>query len=215
MTPDRSLRTLRAAGFGAVCTIVSAAAHRYAGGAPAGPAVLGLAAALTAAGAFLLAGRERGTKVILPATFAAQYGLHHLFGRLAPGTPPAAHEALADPAAHAHLAHQAHQAHWAHSAHQAGQVQQAGAGGMDHSGAAMLLAHVIVALVTAAWLRRGEELFCSLVRRLATRIARVVRPGPVPAPPFSRPAVTRVRVLIPDAVVTAVGRRGPPAALPS
>ncbi|MEW2359795.1 hypothetical protein [Spirillospora sp. NPDC029432] len=212
MTPDRSLRTLRAAGFGAVCTIVSAVAHRYAGGAPAGPGALALAAALTAAGAFLLGGRERGMKAILPATFAAQYGLHHLLGRLAPGT-PAAHEALARPAAHAH---HAHHAHYVEHAHHAEHVQYAGGGAMDHAGGTMLLAHVIVALITAAWLRRGEELFCSLVRRLATRVTRLVRPGPVPSPRVhSRPAVTRVWVLIPDAVVTAVGRRGPPAANPA
>ena len=48
-----------------------------------------LAAALTLTwlGTFLLAGRQRGMDVLLGASFAAQYGMHHLF---AAGAAPAA-----------------------------------------------------------------------------------------------------------------------------
>lgn len=182
MTPDWSLRMIRAAGFGAVCTLVSAVAHWYGGGALPGPGGTGLAALLTAAGAFLLGGRERDMRVVLLATSLAQYGLHELFGRLAPGAADSVNPDLPV-------------------------MVDAG-----HSGPAMLLGHLIVALLSAAWLRCGEELLCSLVRRTAARLLRLLRYTPVSAPPVSRPAAGTVRVLVPAAIVTAVGRRGPPVA---
>ncbi len=182
MTPDWSLRTVRAVGFGAVCVLVSSVVHRYAGGALPGPGGTGLAVLLTAAGAFLFCGRERDMRVVFPATLLAQYGLHELFGRLAPAV--------------------------------AGPVDPDLPVMVDagHSGPAMMLGHLIVALLSAAWLRCGEELFCSLVRRMAARILRLLRYTPVSPPPAARPAAAAVRVLVPVAVVTAVGRRGPPVA---
>jgi len=182
VTPDWSLRILRAAGFGAVCTLVSAAAHRYGGGALPGPGGTGLAVLLTALGAFLLGGRERDMRVLLPATSAAQYGLHELFGRLAPAAAGPVNPDLPVMA------------------------------DTGHSGPAMLLAHLTVVLLTAAWLRRGEELFCSLVRRTAARLLRLLRYPPVSLPLLRRPVRGTVRTLVPAAVVTAVGRRGPPPA---
>ncbi|ROO85989.1 hypothetical protein EDD29_3546 [Actinocorallia herbida] len=175
------MRLLRATGFGSVCTVISAGAHWYGGGALIGPGAFAPAVLALTAGAFLLVGRERGMGVILPATFAAQYGLHTLFGEL---YPPAAVEAL----------------------------DGSGLVTMDHTHGSMLLSHVIVALLSAAWLRRGEELFCSLVRRLGARILRLPRPV-LPATPFGKapvPAPVMVRVSV--AVVTEVSRRGPPAA---
>jgi hypothetical protein len=86
VTPDWSLRTVHAVGFGAVCTIVSAAVHHYGGGLL-GPGGLGLAMGLTGVGAFLLGGRERSMRVILPATLLAQYGLHEPFSWSAPAAP--------------------------------------------------------------------------------------------------------------------------------
>ncbi|MCD0449214.1 hypothetical protein LO762_08440 [Actinocorallia sp. API 0066] len=82
---------------------------------------------------------------------------------------------------------------------------------MDHTHGTMLLSHVIVALVSAAWLRRGEELFCSLVRRLAARVLRL--PEPVrPAIVFTDgPVASPAWVPVPVAVGTEVSRRGPPA----
>jgi hypothetical protein len=183
VTPDWSLRTVRAAGFGAVCTLVSAAAHWFGGGSLVGPGGLAAAIALTSVGAFLLGGRERSMRVVLPAVLAAQYGLHVLFGQVAPEAP-----AIVDP----DLPTMAQ---------------------TEHSGLPMLIGHLIVALLTAAWLRCGEELFCSLVRRTAARILRLLRCVLVPSREVPGPVVTAaVRVLVPMSVVTVVGRRGPPAA---
>ncbi|MDX6742380.1 hypothetical protein [Actinocorallia sp. A-T 12471] len=179
MKPDWSLRLLRASGFGSVCAVVSAGAHYYGGGALIGPGVFGLAALALTVGAFLLGGRERGMGVILPATFAAQYGLHSLFGEL---SPVAGVEAL----------------------------DGSGMVSMDHTHGSMLLTHVIVALLSAAWLRRGEELFCALVRRLAARILRLTRPA-LPAILFVKaPVPAPVMACVPVAVTTEVSRRGPP-----
>ncbi len=174
---------MRAVGFGVVCTLVTAAAHWFGGGAPVGPGGLASAAMLTSAAAFLLGGRERSMRVIFPAAFSAQYGLHDFFGRIAPEAP-----AVVDPDMPTMVA-------------------------TGHSGVTMLLGHVIVALLSAAWLRSGEELFCSVVRRLAARILRLLRCLLVPSREVPGPAVTVAeRVLVPVAVVTTVGRRGPPAA---
>ncbi|GAB2857240.1 hypothetical protein GCM10022221_66040 [Actinocorallia aurea] len=181
MKPDWSLRLVRATGFGSVCTVISAGAHWYGGGGLIGPVGFALAALGLTAGAFLLLGRERGAGVILPVTFAAQYGLHTLFGEMAP-------------------------------VHRVEALDGSGLVVMDHTHSSMLLTHVIVALLSAAWLRRGEELFCSLVRRLAARVLRVARPW-VPVTPFRAvPSAEPVRILVPVAVVTEVSRRGPPAA---
>ncbi|MFE3454893.1 hypothetical protein ACFXJ8_38815 [Nonomuraea sp. NPDC059194] len=61
------------------CVLVSSALHILAGGAAIRPDFLAGAAALTWAGSYLLGARQRGMEVLLPACFAAQYGMHHLF----------------------------------------------------------------------------------------------------------------------------------------
>ena len=183
VTPDWSLRTVRATGFGSACTLVSAAAHWFGGGAPVEPSGLASAALLTSLCALLLGGRERGLRVIFPAVLLVQYGLHVFFERVAPAAP-----APEDPDLPA--------------------MAQ-----MGHPGSAMLIGHLIVALLTAAWLRCGEELFCSVVRRMAARILGLLRCVLVPSREVPGTVVTAaVRVLVPVAVVTAVGRRGPPVA---
>lgn len=181
MRPDWSLRLLRATGFGSVCTVISAGAHWYGGGALIGPSVLVPAALALAFWAFLLGGRERGMKVILPATFAAQYGLHTVFGALVPAPMVEA-------------------------------LDGSGMVAMDHTHGSMLLSHVIVALLSAAWLCRGERFFCALVRRLAARVLRLARPA-LPAILFVKaPVPAPAMACVPVAVVTEVSRRGPPAA---
>ncbi|NUW34686.1 hypothetical protein HTZ77_25100 [Nonomuraea sp. SMC257] len=74
------LRAMRAAVFAAVCVLVSAALHGFAGGEPARLEVLLGASALAWAGAYLLGGSRRGMGTLLAACFATQYGMHHLFG---------------------------------------------------------------------------------------------------------------------------------------
>ncbi|MEU6781903.1 hypothetical protein ABZ912_22090 [Nonomuraea angiospora] len=82
------MRAIRAAVFAAVCVLVSAALHGLAGGDPVRAGTLFGALALTWTGAFLLAGRRRGMEVLLAACFAAQYGMHLLFGAGGADVPP-------------------------------------------------------------------------------------------------------------------------------
>ncbi|MGW0593445.1 hypothetical protein [Streptosporangium sp. NPDC002607] len=83
-----AFRLLRAAVFAVVCVTASLAMHVLAGGSPVGPGVLVWAVPPTAAGAFLLARRQRGFGMLLGASFAAQYGMHLWFtsGEAAPVT---------------------------------------------------------------------------------------------------------------------------------
>ncbi|MGI5291958.1 hypothetical protein ACQEVF_52810 [Nonomuraea polychroma] len=84
------LRATRSTVFAAVCVLVSAALHGFAGGEPVRPGTLLGALALAWTGAFLLGGRQRGMGVLLGACFATQYGMHHLFSAGAP-VPPHEH----------------------------------------------------------------------------------------------------------------------------
>ncbi|WP_327583952.1 hypothetical protein OHA25_50410 [Nonomuraea sp. NBC_00507] len=81
---------MRSAVFAAVCVLVSAALHGFAGGEPVRPGTLLGAMALAWTGAFLLGGRQRGMDVLLGACFATQYGMHHMFSAGAP-VPPHEH----------------------------------------------------------------------------------------------------------------------------
>ncbi len=80
---------MRSAVFAAVCVLVSAALHAFAGGEPVRPGTSLGALALAWTGAFLLGGRQRGMDALLGACFATQYGMHHLFSV---GAPVPAHE---------------------------------------------------------------------------------------------------------------------------
>ncbi|GAA0844088.1 hypothetical protein ACFQVD_42090 [Streptosporangium amethystogenes subsp. fukuiense] len=83
-----AFRLLRAAVFAVVCVTASLAMHVLAGGSPVGPGVLVWAVPPTAAGALLLARRQRGFGMLLGASFAAQYGMHLWFtsGEVTPVT---------------------------------------------------------------------------------------------------------------------------------
>ncbi|MEV4572499.1 hypothetical protein AB0K16_04510 [Nonomuraea jabiensis] len=82
------MRAIRAAVFAAVCVLVSAALHGLAGGDPVRAGTLLGALALAWTGAFVLGGRQRGMEVLLAACFAAQYGMHLLFGAGRADVPP-------------------------------------------------------------------------------------------------------------------------------
>ncbi|MGN9841183.1 hypothetical protein ACTMTI_23955 [Nonomuraea sp. H19] len=73
------LRGLRAAVFAAVCVYAALGMHILAGGPGVSLRTLAAAVAMTWAGAFLLARRRRSMGTLLGASFAAQYGMHHLF----------------------------------------------------------------------------------------------------------------------------------------
>ncbi|MEU6718046.1 hypothetical protein ABZ897_41815 [Nonomuraea sp. NPDC046802] len=86
------LRAMRAAVFAAVCVLVSAALHGFAGGDPVRPDILLGASVLAWAGAYLLGGNQRGIGALLAACFAAQYGMHQLFSAGTATSVPADHE---------------------------------------------------------------------------------------------------------------------------
>ncbi|WP_431930083.1 hypothetical protein [Nonomuraea jabiensis] len=86
------MRATRAAVFAAVCVLVSAALHVFAGGEPVRPDILLAASAAAWAGAYLLGGGQRGIGALLAACFAAQYGMHHLFGAGAAASVQPGHE---------------------------------------------------------------------------------------------------------------------------
>ncbi|MEV0228270.1 hypothetical protein [Nonomuraea sp. NPDC050786] len=86
------LRAMRAAVFAAVCVLVSAALHGFAGGEPVRPGILLGASVLAWAGAYLLGGSQRGMGALLAACFATQYGMHQLFGAGTANAVTAGHE---------------------------------------------------------------------------------------------------------------------------
>lgn len=186
-------RMLRAGLFAVVCVAVSLAVHMLAGGgAVVAPGVLAATVALTAAGAYALAGRQRGFGSLLVACFAAQYGMHRIFG-LAVAGPYETHHM---PAALESSAHQ----------HGGGLWQDA----------AMLLLHTMTAVVSAWWLHREECALATLLHLLATSAAGLwarLAPTltPVAVPECVRPPVPgRSGTATVNLLAATVSRRGPP-----
>ncbi|NBE95584.1 hypothetical protein FE391_45760 [Nonomuraea sp. KC401] len=178
------LRGLRAAVFAVVSVFAALGMHVLAGGPDARLVTVVAATLVTGAGAYVLARRQRSLGTLLAASFAAQYGMHQLFGSGAAAFP-------------------GHHGGGLHTGTELG------------PGTGMVLAHVLVAAVSAWWLRRGETallalaslLACSLRGlwdRLTTRLAPTPapRPGLVPAAPGD--------VAVPPVLAWTLCRRGPP-----
>lgn len=79
MTGSRSCRTVRAAVFAASCVLLAATGHALMSSTPLPWWALPGAAVTTFAGAWLLAGRERGILVVTSASVVAQAALHTWF----------------------------------------------------------------------------------------------------------------------------------------
>ncbi|MFI6502908.1 hypothetical protein [Nonomuraea typhae] len=75
---------IRAAAFAAVCVMVSAGGHLFAGGGAISPAALLLGFAAPYLLALTVAGRERSRESVLAATVIVQFVLHQVFARVAP-----------------------------------------------------------------------------------------------------------------------------------
>lgn len=168
-------RLLRASVFAAVCVSLTLVGHSMASGVPdthvtAFTVATGWAG--TMAVAWVLSGHERSLPTILGGLLVGQFGLHVLFS---------AAQAEQEPHLVGHVVHTGHVAHSGHVAH-IGQVAEA-------SGLQMTLAHLVVAVVAAWWLRRGERLTWSLARRLAAfaLAAFPAPPAPLPAPDHRTP----------------------------
>ncbi|MEV5412844.1 hypothetical protein AB0K60_28910 [Thermopolyspora sp. NPDC052614] len=191
-------RLLRAGLFAVVCVAVSLAVHMLAGGgSTVRPGVLAATVALTAVGAFALAGRQRGFGALLIACFAAQYGMHRVFS-LAAIEPAAA------------LSHD--------MSGMSGAVELSGHqhGGGLWQDVVMLALHAMTAIVSAWWLEREERALATMLHLLAVSASGLwarLSPSPSPVavpefvrlPVYGRPDTATVRLL-----AATVWRRGPP-----
>jgi hypothetical protein len=162
------VRVLGAAVFATVCVYAALGTHVLAGGSGASLGVVVTATAVTAVGAFLVSGRRRGRGVLVAAAFAAQYGMHQVFG--------------------------------------------AGEHGSHHgSGVGMLLAHVLLAVLSAWWLERGQDALVRLLGRSLARLWWAPWRGPVvPVPVRLVPAGGEPPVCVPQVPAWEVSHRGPP-----
>lgn len=191
-------RAVRAGVFAVVCVAVSLAVHVLAGGALVRPGVLGATIALTAVGAYLLAGRQRGFAGLLAACFAAQYGMHRVFSLAVAEAMPHDIVMPAPPGASPMPGH--------------------GHGGGFWPDVAMLLLHALTAVVSAWWLEREEAALATLLHLLAAsalglwaRLAPSLAPS-VAVPGCARPPVPeRAGTALARLLAATVSRRGPPA----
>jgi hypothetical protein len=197
-------RSSRAVVFATVCVTLATVGHAFSSTAPVPAWAILTGFGLVLAVALLLTGHERSLATILGGLLGGQFVLHSLYAAAtgwALPTVDAASPATA-PAASA-------------AAHHAATIE---VGGQD-SGISMTLAHVVAALVSAWWLRRGERAAWALARRIADMAERPIRAilaflgGLEPSAPPSRtvqvPAVgetSTVGLILRHHVV----RRGPP-----
>ncbi|MFF7735475.1 hypothetical protein [Streptomyces sp. NPDC007984] len=225
MTAGWCSRTGRAAVFAAVCVVLAALGHVLMAEAAVAWWALVTGAVAVGGSAWLLAGRERGLRVVVPFTVAAQTALHAWFSFTQTAVSPA--QAPSVPV-HAHaMEHGTHSMPMSHSGHaMSGMDGMDGMGGMDTlasaghgmagmSSTGMLAAHLLAALLCGLWLAHGERAAFRVLRALAGRLVAPLRLLlRLPAPPH-RPRVRARRgdsaraprgLLLTHALTT----RGPP-----
>lgn len=216
-------RLARAAAFALVSVTLAVGAHRLAGGMNADWRVsaAGLVALFTLGVA--MTGRERGGRLIGVTVLGSQTLLHATFSS-------AAHHAMSGPSPVSRWASILLCVHGAQPA-SLDQVNAARAL-MDMSpltasspapmssmpdtvsaaGSVMLAAHLVAALATAWWLRRGERTAWSLIGHVVATIVQVLAPPP-PCPTTARPATAPIWIAGPRIWASAVAGRGPPSAV--
>lgn len=229
------MRATRAAIFAAMCVALGSVGHSYMSGTDIPLSGLLGAFGVTCALAWLAAGRRRGPVGITAAVLSVQGVLHLVFSGSRAAQPvagPAAmsghhHTPAADAGAMAAdapgLASLPHMADMAGVTSMASGTDMAGAAGMaGHGGAGMIAAHVLAALLCAAWLARGEAAVFRLARVLGAAALHAARPlsralalvrarvAAVPAPPAFPAPYERPRRLRGAVHAHAVVRRGPP-----
>ncbi|AUG31219.1 hypothetical protein IC744_06405 [Microbacterium hominis] len=184
------MRALRGTAAAAIATTLASTGHTFGGGAAPSLWLLVAVTVLAAPLAVAMVGRRRSLPRLAAAIATAQIALHTAFavvGGAAPVT-PAGHEHVMPGVAIG--------------------VATTHAGG--HLTAAMLIGHLVAALVTIALVAYGERLLAMIargVRRLLARAA-VTAPGPRPR---AHAAPTDRRIALPLFLLSALRRRGPPA----
>ncbi|MFF3091297.1 hypothetical protein ACFVRB_40575 [Streptomyces nojiriensis] len=227
------MRATRAAIFAAMCVALGATGHSYMSGTDIPFFGLLGAFAVICGFAWLAAGRRRGPVGITAAVLSVQGVLHLVFSGsvaakpFAAHTPMHGHHPVSAADAGAMAAEAPGVADLAHMAGAAGVADATGmAGTTGHGGAAMIAAHVLAALLCAAWLARGEAAVFRLARVLAAAALHAARPlaralalvrarvAAVPAPPAFPARYERPRRLRGAVHAHAVVRRGPPGRAP-
>ncbi|WP_344119690.1 hypothetical protein [Streptomyces blastmyceticus] len=195
-------RTARAVLFTALCVLLSAASHVLLSGVALPLPVVAVTSAAVFALAYALAGRERRfahiAALLVPLELAADAvfttGQRTCFGTDGHPVPGALTALCGGGALHGPFAPVT---------------------GPDTASWLLLAAHVTVALLAAAWLRRGEAAFGRLLAAAAAAAFRPLRTAA--ASPAVRPGSARVRPArharvpaTPPALTHSVVRRGPP-----
>lgn len=196
-------RTLRAVMFAAVCVLLAALGHVMMSGHEVPGWIIAVGAAVAGAAGWCLAGRERGTPLIVSAVVALQTALHSAFS-LVPR-----HEAADNARASTSMGTMSHHMGSTHL----DSVDMGHTGvehvGMGHGSASpmdqvvytvtgsssfgMPAAHLLAALLCGLWLAYGERAAFRILRAVAGRLAAPLRLLlALPVPPH-RPRV-RVRV---------------------
>ncbi|WP_255266105.1 hypothetical protein [Microbacterium hominis] len=186
----RRLRALRGTAAAAIATTLASTGHTFGGGAAPSLWLLVAVTVLAAPLAVAMVGRRRSLPRLAAAIATAQIALHTAFavvGGAAPVT-PAGHEHVMPGVAIG--------------------VATTHAGG--HLTAAMLIGHLVAALVTIALVAYGERLLAMIARGVRRLLARtgVTAPGPRPR---AHAAPTDRRIALPLFLLSALRRRGPPA----
>ncbi len=196
-------RPARAVVFATVCTGLATAGHTMASHAPVPPLALVAGLLVLIVVGLALSSVERSLLTILSSLLGGQFLLHVLFAAAQRGGTGAHAVGGGEPGPYA--------------GHGLGDLH-VGHGGPVHgvpSGFAMTLAHVVAAVVSAWWLRRGERAVWGLARKVATALARpgfAVLAEPVPLPRRARLAPRAARTARPrvTALRHVLVRRGPP-----
>ncbi|MHC0429121.1 hypothetical protein ACX6XY_02885 [Streptomyces sp. O3] len=233
MTAGWGVRTVRAAVFAAVCVLLSALGHVMMSGVPVAGWALAAGAATVGATAWCLAGRERGSRVVITFAVAAQTVLHSWFSfaqtsvnQVRPGgtspterllsgfSPPS--QAAAPPTPADATGHAAHVPFPADStAHHADAMASVGHDMSGLSSTGMLAAHLLAALLCGLWLAYGERAAFRILRALTGWLfAPLELALRLPTPPH-RPRVRArrwhsSRALRQFLLVHAITSRGPP-----
>jgi hypothetical protein len=221
MTPGAGLRVLRAVVFTAVSVLLSAGGHLIVTGVPLPVATLLLASALLFGTALLLTATERRYREIAGLLIPVELALNALFNTTREQCSTG-------------LTHGA--AHWpglvvcGGGSVRPGLIGATATPGNTLAGLTagqmvlLLLLHVLLALLFAAWLWRGEVAVFTVLRAavilggvgLRALLALLLSPAPAPTPPaWTVPPLEPVRLGPQEALRRTTRRRGPPVLAPA
>ncbi|MEU2718004.1 hypothetical protein [Streptomyces sp. NPDC007205] len=222
MTVGGWCRTLRAGVFAAACVLLAALGHVLMSAASVPWWAMAAGGAGTGAAGWCLAGRERGTALIVTVVVAAQAVLHETFSfaqSAASGHTAASHSMGSMDMGSMHVAGM----HMAGTGHMGAESMTHMGDGMhgSHSmggtaGFGMYAAHLLAAVLCGLWLAYGERAVFRILRAAATRLVAPLRmllalPVPPRRPSVRRRRHTGHRVLARLLLCYAIISRGPPA----